>query len=321
MHKSRGKSNKKNLKKINIEYENKEDSSGSEMGVNEEYNKKEKSNTNRKLKMMQKYESTVKLPEDFQKTWDAVKKMRGKEQAPVDTMGCEYCPDTNANRPTFKFQTLVSLLLSSQTKDPITFSVMDKLIKHGLTIDNIIQTRQEDIRDIIYGVSFHNNKSKYMKQLASVLKENFNSNPPENIKEILSLPGIGPKMAYIYLQYCCDKIEGIAVDTHVHRICNRLKWSTETKTPEHTRKEVESWLPKELWGEINLLLVGFGQTICSAVAPKCQECLLNKQCEFGIERLKKLKNPIKSKNKMNSESLKRNSSPEKLPTNGKKKKK
>ncbi len=152
-------------------------------------------------------------------------------------------------------------------------------------------------------------RATLIKKFAQILKENYNSDPPEELKELLTLPGIGPKMAHIYLQCCCDKIEGIAVDTHVHRICNRLKWVNETKTPEHTRKGLESWLPKELWSDINLVLVGFGQTICSAVAPKCSQCKLNRDCDFGIERLKKLnekktsKSRSKSKSKIISEKL------------------
>lgn len=239
-------------------------------------------------------------PKDFQKVWDMIESMRGDQEAPVDTYGAEFCCDPeNSDRKTYKFQSLISVLLSSQTKDPITFATMEKLIKHGLTVENMIKTEEETLRDLIYGVSFHNNKSKFIKKLAQILKEKYNSDPPEDLQELLSLPGIGPKMAHIYLQFCCNKIEGIAVDTHVHRIANRLKWATDTKTPENTRKELESWVPKEKWSDINLLLVGFGQTICAAVAPKCQQCKLNKICEFGIERIKNL-NRKKSKSKSKS---------------------
>jgi endonuclease III len=239
-------------------------------------------------------------PKDFQKIWDLIESMRGDQQAPVDTYGAEFCCDPKqSDRKTYKFQSLISVLLSSQTKDPITFATMERLINHGLTVENIIQTEEDTLRDLIYGVSFHNNKAKFIKKLAQILKEKYDSDPPEDLQELLSLPGIGPKMAHIYLQFCCGKIEGIAVDTHVHRIANRLKWATETKTPEHTRKELESWVPKEKWSDINLLLVGFGQTICAAVAPKCQQCKLNKICEFGKERLKIL-NEKKSKSRSKS---------------------
>ena len=99
-------------------------------------------------------------------------------------------------------------------------------------------------------------------------------------------------MTHLYLQICCGKVEGIAVDVHVHRIANRLKFVKKTKNPEETRKQLENWLPKDKWEDINDLLVGFGQTICSALRPKCGECLLNKICEIGIENLQ---NPPKKK--------------------------
>lgn len=285
-------------KKLKIQYESDEEIGDEDFKVEEIPTKGKFSNS--KLDLMKKYESTIKLPKDFYKVWEKIKKMRDEDDAPVDTMGVDCCPDSKADRPTYKFQSLVSLILSSQTKDPITFAAMERLIKHGLTIDNIISTSEEKLRELIYGVSFYNNKSKFIKKLADILKEKYDSDAPEDLENIMTLPGVGPKMAFLYLQCCCDKTEGIAVDTHVHRICNRLKWVNETKSPEHTRKELQTWLPKELWGDINSLLVGFGQTKCSAVAPKCNQCSLNKICDFGIDRLKNLNKKSKSKSKSKS---------------------
>ncbi len=287
--------------KKKIEYEDSTDTEKSSKINNIQQNK---------IELLKKYESIEensesesKLPKDFEKTWKAIKEMRNSNEAPVDTMGAEFCSDpSKVSREDYKFQCLISLLLSSQTKDPITFATMAKLIEHGLTVQNILDTEEEKIRDMIYGVSFHNNKAKFIKKLAQELKDKYDSDAPEEFKELISLPGIGPKMALIYLQVVCDKVEGIAVDTHLHRICNRLKWVNETKTPEHTRKSLESWLPKEYWPEFNLVLVGFGQTICAAVAPKCGQCKLNKSCEFGIERLNKLQSKSKSKSKSRSKS-------------------
>lgn len=253
-------------------------------------------------------------PKKFWKMYNLIKEMRGKVDAPVDTMGAEFCSQEKQNKPLYKFQTLVSLLLSSQTKDPITFAAMERLIKHGLTVDNIIETEEETIKDLIYGVSFHNNKAKYIKKFAQVLKDDFNGDPPETLEEVLKLPGIGPKMSYIYLEVCCGKIEGIAVDTHVHRISNRLKW-VKTEAPEKTRVELQKWLPKEEWSDINLTLVGFGQTICLARGAKCEQCKLNTICEFGIERLKE-----KSKKKSKSKSLSKSKEKENSNTKTRKRK-
>jgi len=108
-------------------------------------------------------------------------------------------------------------------------------------------------------------------------------------------------MAHLYLQCCCDIVEGIAVDVHVHRICNRLKW-TNSKSPEETMNQLQEWLPKELWIDINFVIVGFGQTICEAKKPKCESCLIKDSCAFyngdtnnSYDLNKKSKNKRKAK--------------------------
>lgn len=95
----------------------------------------------------------------------------------------------------------------------------------------------------------------------------------------MKLPGVGPKMAHICMDTAWNLVTGIGVDTHVHRISNRLHWvENPTKEPEKTRIALEKWAPYELWKEINLMMVGFGQTVCLPVNPKCDSCLNNKIC-------------------------------------------
>lgn len=122
---------------------------------------------------------------------------------------------------------------------------------------------------------------EYLKKTSSILKEKYNNDIPDSAEKLCELPGVGPKMAHICMQVAWDKISGIGVDTHVHRIANRLGWVKKmTKIPEDTRKELESWLPKELWADVNHLLVGFGQTICTPQRPKCTDCLNKDICPF-----------------------------------------
>lgn len=104
--------------------------------------------------------------------------------------------------------------------------------------------------------------------------DEFNSEVPNDLQSLLKLPGVGHKMANIALSSCFGNIVGIGVDVHVHRISNRLNWtSKQTKTPEQTQVELESWMPRDLWREVNLLLVGFGQLICTPKKPHCSGCL------------------------------------------------
>ena len=111
--------------------------------------------------------------------------------------------------------------------------------------------------------------------------DKYNGDIPKSAEELCKLPGVGPKMAHLCMQVAWNTVTGIGVDTHVHRISNRLRWVPKpTKTPEETRIALEAWLPKELWSEINYLLVGFGQETCQPVHPKCSTCLNNKICPF-----------------------------------------
>lgn len=109
-----------------------------------------------------------------------------------------------------------------------------------------------------------------------MLLDEYEGDIPSTIEGLTKLPGVGPKMGYLALKIAWNKVDGIGVDVHVHRICNRLQWVS-TKTPEETRVALESWLPKEYWFHINLLLVGFGQQICGS-SPKCEQCKLKNNC-------------------------------------------
>ncbi|KYO30850.1 endonuclease III-like protein 1 [Alligator mississippiensis] len=178
-----------------------------------------------------------------------------------------------------RYQVLLSLMLSSQTKDEVTSAAMLRLREHGLTVDNVLQTDDAALGKLIYPVGFWRNKVKYIKQTTAILKEQYGSDIPRTVKELVQLPGVGPKMAHLAMNIAWNDVSGIGVDTHVHRIANRLKWvKKETKTPEATRVALEDWLPRDLWSEINWLLVGFGQQTCLPVGPRCADCLNQALC-------------------------------------------
>lgn len=124
---------------------------------------------------------------------------------------------------------------------------------------------------MIKNVGFHNKKSVFIKKTAQILKDNYDGKVPSTLKELCDLPGVGSKMALITLHVGFGIIDGISVDTHVHRITNLLGW-VKTDTPEKTRLDLQSWVPREHWGEINVTLVGFGQTVCSSIKPKVLSC-------------------------------------------------
>ncbi|KAM9125824.1 endonuclease III-like protein 1 [Pangshura tecta] len=218
-------------------------------------------------------------PGNWRQQLENIREMRRNKDAPVDQMGAEKCFDSSAPPEVMRYQVLLSLMLSSQTKDQVTSAAMLRLREHGLTVDNVLQTDDVTLGQLIYPVGFWKNKVKYIKQTTAILKQQYGSDIPRTVKELVNLPGVGPKMAHLVMDIAWNNVTGIGVDTHVHRISNRLKWvKKETKTPEETRVALEDWLPRDLWSEINWLLVGFGQQICLPVNPRCSECLNRHIC-------------------------------------------
>ncbi|XP_023277826.1 endonuclease III-like protein 1 [Seriola lalandi dorsalis] len=218
-------------------------------------------------------------PPDWKKQLEFIREMRRSRDAPVDNMGAEKCYDTGAPAHVRRFQVLVSLMLSSQTKDQVTAAAMQKLRAHGCTVENILNTDDETLGKLVYPVGFWRTKVKYLKLTSAMLQKEFGGDIPKSVEELVRLPGVGPKMAHLAMDIAWDQVSGIGVDTHVHRISNRLGWLRKpTKNPEETRKALEEWLPRELWSEINWLLVGFGQQLCLPVNPLCSVCLNQHSC-------------------------------------------
>lgn len=229
-----------------------------------------------------KLNSSMWHPPLWREHYANIMEMRKFRDAPVDSMGCDVISDVLARPQDYRYQVLVSLMLSSQTKDQVTSAAMARLRQHGCSVANILATSDEQLGKLIYPVGFWKKKIDYIKRASAILKEKYNEDIPDTIKGLCALPGVGPKMAHLAMKCAWNTITGIGVDTHVHRITNRLRWFRKpTKDPEETRKALEEWLPRELWSEINHLLVGFGQTICLPVYPKCMGCLNKSICPVG----------------------------------------
>jgi endonuclease-3 len=253
----------------------------------------------------------------FWKQYEFISKMRDEKDgvaynAPVDTMGCDVLGTRPAdNLPPdellrqekiFRYQSLLALMLSSQTKDGVVAAAMGRLKEHGCTVNRINETSQEKIAELIYPVSFYKRKSEYIKKVTKICKEQYDGDIPPDVESLQKLPGVGPKMAYLCMSTAWNMEVGIGVDTHVHRISNRLGW-IETHKPEQTRIALEKFLPKENWHHVNQLLVGFGQTICTPTYPKCEKCLLSKEdglCPYYTNVVNK-KTSTKRKKKVKKE--------------------
>ena len=171
-------------------------------------------------------------------------------------------PQRDLGLPVFRFQALVALLLSSQTRDETVSAAVRNLqaAPGGLTVQSVAAMEDAQLNACISKVGFHNNKTKYLKATARALLDEHGGDVPKTAAELCALPGIGPKMAYIVLSIAHGIVDGIGVDTHMHRIFNQLDWVA-SKTPEQTRKQLEGWLPREHWPDVNVLFVGFGQEL------------------------------------------------------------
>jgi endonuclease III len=255
----------------------------------------------RKIKDDETGEVAIHPPNDWAEVYALVKEMRSSPggaatNAAVDTMGCASLAEKQANPRDKRFQTLVALMLSSQTKDTTNAVVMARLQSElppykpgapaGLNLENILAVDAAQLNEMIYAVGFHNNKTKYIKAAAEILRDQWGGDIPDTIDGLIALPGVGPKMAYLCMSVAWGRTEGIGVDVHVHRITNLWGWQT-TKTPEETRLALQAWLPRELWHEINWLLVGLGQTVCLPIGRRCGDCEvgLNGLCK-SAERAK-----------------------------------
>ena len=208
----------------------------------------------------------------------AIKKMRARGGTPVDSMGTHAAADQAVPKKMSDFYVLVASLLSSQSKDTVVFPALERLKQHGLDIDTIIATRVQALAQLIKPVGFYNRKAANLKMICKILRSKHNDTIPNTVEGLMKLPGIGPKMAYLIMNTVTNEIHGICVDTHVHRISNRLGW-VKTRTPEETRKELESWLPRQYWHDTNKLIVGFGQSVCKARGPRCGDCSLRSSCQ------------------------------------------
>lgn len=182
------------------------------------------------------------------------------------------------------FQVLVFVLLSSRTKDWTTLRAAEKLFAAADRPEKIARLRLAELESIIYGVGFYRTKARNLVKLCRTLVEEFNGKVPDTLEELLTLPGIGRKSANIVLASCFGR-KVIGVDTHVHRISNRLG-IVKTKKREGTERALMKIVPDQYKAQFNRILVAYGQTICVPLSPFCSICRLNgRYCQrAGVDR-------------------------------------
>ena len=181
------------------------------------------------------------------------------------------------------FHLLVSCVISLRTKDEVTHDASRRLFRLANTPAELAALDLEAIASAIYPAGFYNTKAAQLRQIGALLVEDHGGEVPGDEAALLELPGVGRKTANLVLGLGFG-IPAICVDTHVHRISNRLGMVA-TKNPDATEKALQSVLPKDLWIDINDLLVTFGQNRCHPTSPRCTGCPLDDLCpRIGVTR-------------------------------------
>ncbi|XP_016139828.1 endonuclease III-like protein 1 [Sinocyclocheilus grahami] len=282
-------------------------------------------------------------PFDWRTQLSFIREMRSKRDAPVDQMGAGKCYDTEAPPEVRRYQVLISLMLSSQTKDHVTAGAMQRLREHELSVDALLELDDETLGKLIYPVGFWRTKVKYIKQATALIQQEFGGDIPDTVEGLMRLPGVGPKMAHLAMDIAWNQVSGIGrAEIYILALHRRLRerelsvdavlelddetlgkliypvgfWRTKVKYIKQAtaliQQECGGDIPdtveglmrlpgvgpkmahlamdiawnqvsgiashRDLWSEINWLLVGFGQQVCLPVAPLCSVCLNQHTC-------------------------------------------
>jgi endonuclease-3 len=185
------------------------------------------------------------------------------------------------------FQVLIATMLSAQTKDAVTFEASTRLFATAGTPVRLAKLPASTIERLIYPVSFYRNKARHVRETCRQLIDRFDGRVPTTMDALLTLPGVGRKTANLVLIVAHRSASNICVDTHVHRISNRLGW-VRTRTPEQTEQALYVVAPRRWWADINLYLVSWGQNVCRSVYPLCNVCPIRDLCpRLGVTRVGK----------------------------------
>jgi len=171
---------------------------------------------------------------------------------------------------------LISCILSLRTKDRTTTEAAERLFQVADTPDKMKNMRLKKLEKLIYPVGFYRNKTKFILEMSEKIIKDFGGKVPNKLGDLLKLKGVGRKCANLVLGLGYN-IPSICVDTHVHRISNRLGWMS-TKNPEQTEEKLSVIVPKRYWIKLNTVMVSFGQNICVPVSPYCSKCLVSNFC-------------------------------------------
>jgi endonuclease-3 len=220
-------------------------------------------------------------PDDRRRLTEVLKRL-GRAIRGMDEPAVEKISDDSREDP---FQVLVSTILSAQTRDPVTHEASMRLFKVARTPRMLAALPPSRLQRLIYPVSFYRTKTRHLKEACRRIVERFGGRVPDRMEHLLTLPGVGRKTANLVMILSHASRDNICVDTHVHRISNRLGW-VRTKTPDQTEQALYRVIPRRFWPVVNLYLVTWGQNVCRPVYPRCRACVVASLCpKIGVIRV------------------------------------
>ncbi len=193
----------------------------------------------------------------------------GMELPAVEKISNEHAEDP--------FRILIGTLLSARTQDATTHAASSRLFRRARTPARMAALSVAQIERLIYPVSFYRNKARFVRATCRALVERFAGQVPPTLEQLVSLPGVGRKTANLVLILAFQSRQNICVDTHVHRIANRMGWVA-TRTPDETEAALYAAIGQRWWPLINLYLVTWGQNVCRPVFPRCGACAIAADC-------------------------------------------
>ena len=173
------------------------------------------------------------------------------------------------------FRTLIGTILSARSRDEMTDVITEALFRRYPTARALARADRRSVEKILKPIGFYRTKASYVMETARMV-EAAGGRIPRTIDGLMEYPGVGRKVANCVLVYAFGQ-QAIPVDTHVHRVSNRMGWM-KTRTPEETERKLVSMVPRRLWPVINEALVAHGKAICRPIGPRCPECPVRRHC-------------------------------------------
>lgn len=177
------------------------------------------------------------------------------------------------------YKVLVATVISQRTREEQTTAVSERVFARYPDAATLAQATEDELYDLLLGSEYREDKAPRLIAMAGTLVEKFGGQVPDNIEDLLTLPGVGRKTANCVLIYAFNR-SALCVDIHMHRITNRLGW-VQTKTPDATERALAKVMPEDLWAGSNRLFLQHGRTLCLPTTPICSRCPVHSHCEYG----------------------------------------